>query len=106
VNKLLFLPLFLFPGLLAAKEPVVSTFDYPIAGVVCSACANSVKKSIQHVPGVVAVKIHRTSEGALPVLSVTAVRDSLTAKELRTALGKDKSHFQIGELSPKDGGSK
>ena len=106
MNKILFLPLFLFPGLLDAKDPAVYTYDYPIAGVVCSACANSVKRSIQHVPGVVTVKIHRTSESDLPILSVTAVRDSLTAMELRTALGKDQSHYQIGELSAKDGASK
>jgi copper chaperone CopZ len=106
MKHLLALSLLILPGLLFAEDPALQTYEFPIAGVVCSACANSVKQSIRQVPGVVAVKVRRSKEGELPVLSVTTTHDSISAQELRTALGKDGSHYQIGEPTVKPGTAK
>ena len=106
MKKLLAISLLILPGLLSAEDSALRTYEFPIAGVVCSACANTVKESIRQVPGVVAVKVRRSKEGELPILSVTTTRDSISAQELRTALGKDGSHYQVGEPTAKAGTTK
>ena len=95
--RLLLLVSILLSGPAVAGEAKVYTYEFPVAGVVCSACSRVVKDSIRKVPGVVDVRIVPQPNGELPRLTVTATEQDLKADHLQAALGDASKIYQIGE---------
>jgi uncharacterized protein YsxB (DUF464 family) len=88
-------------SLLAAQPEVereVYQYKGSIAGVVCSACSSVVKTSLMKLDEVIQVKISAGSEGELPTLTISATDPSLTASDLRVALGKAAAYYRIVDL--------
>lgn len=79
-------------------EREVHRYEGSIAGVVCSACSSVVKTALMKLDEVVQVKILAGSEGELPTLAISATDPSLTAGDLRVALGKAAAYYRIVDL--------
>jgi copper chaperone CopZ len=92
---LLFLSL--LAGSALADEPRVYSYEFPVAGVVCSACARVVKDSVRGVPGVIDVKIVKRPNGELPLLTVASTDPTLDPGRLRAALGEAAKTYQIND---------
>ena len=86
--------------LLRAEDKPTYSYTGEVAGVVCSACSNTVKSSLAKLDGVTSVKILRAEkEGAPAKLEVTATTAGLTRDAAVKALGEHAKYYDIRSLT-------
>lgn len=87
-------------SLLRADDKPAYTYTGEVAGVMCSACSNTVKKSLAKLDGVTSVKVLRAEkEGAPAKLEVTATTATLTKETAVKALGEHAKFYDIRSLT-------
>lgn len=69
-----------------------------VSGVVCSACASSVKAALLKIEGVQEVKITLNKEGGNPRLTILSSSPDLKREIAVKALGKAADHYDIRSL--------
>ena len=84
----------------AADAPKPYRYEGRIAGVVCSACASSVKEALMGIEGVKDVRITISQDGSVPRLEITSSSPSLTREAAIKALGSAAADYQVQSLTP------
>jgi len=74
-------------------------YEGRIAGVVCSACAASVKEALMGLEGVKEVRITVSQDGSVPRLEITSSSPRLTREAAMKALGRAAADYQVQSLT-------
>ncbi|WP_395719696.1 heavy-metal-associated domain-containing protein [Prosthecobacter sp.] len=82
----------------AAEAPKPYQYEGRIAGVVCSACAASVKEALMGLEGVKDVRITVTQDGSAPRLEITSTSPHLTREAAMKALGSAAADYHVQSL--------
>lgn len=83
----------------AADAPKPYQYEGRIAGVVCSACAASVKEALMGLEGVKEVRITVSQDGSVPRLEITSSSPRLTREAAMKALGSAGADYQVQSLA-------
>lgn len=78
----------------APASPPSYSYEFAIAGVVCSSCSSAVKRAVEACSWAESARVIKGGHGELPKLVIITNRSSLEAREVQAVLG-DRSQYQI-----------